>query len=177
MNLVRPATLADLPVIHRLQNVPYRDLVFAHPLPPLQEFLSEGEERIKTMKQVDYIFEQDAVPMGFIEYQTEQESTSIWGKWLSTLVYVCGVLAFDDLKFSKLVWHVRASNKPMLRTCEKMKFRRTGEKNFANITGGLAFVAFGKLTYFEITAAEFNTNRGWMKDLALPVEIRFRDPS
>lgn len=172
--LVRPAALSDLPVIHRLQNIPHREKVFVEPLPPLEIFASESESLIAAGKQHYYVFEQDAVPTGFIKYEIEQESTTIWGKWLSTLVYACGVLAFDDLKFSKLTWYTRSNNKPMIRTCEKMKFRRTGEKDVCNITEGFAFIAIGKLIFFEITAAEFHAQRHWMKDLAHPVDIRFR---
>lgn len=173
--VVRPAVPADLPAIHQLQNIPHREKVFVDPLPPLKNFVEESKARIETGRLHYYMFEENSVPTGFIKYESEEESTTIWGKWLSTLVYACGVLAFDDLQFSKLTWYTRAANKPMIRTCEKMKFRRTDEKDVLNITEGFAFIAIGKLIYFEITAAEFHAQRHWMKDLALPLEIRFRD--
>lgn len=177
MYLVRPASLSDLPVIHRLQNIPHREKVFVEPLAPLEKFVQDTGSLMSERKEHFYVFEQDAVPLGFIKYVSKDESTTIWGKWLSTLVYVCGVLAFDDLKFSKLTWYTRANNKPMIRTCEKMKFRRTGEKNLCNITEGFAFIAVGKLIFFEITSDEFNAQRHWMKELSLPVDILFRGAS
>lgn len=174
MVVVRPAVPADLRVIHQLQDIPYREKVFVEPLPPFEDFLRETEERIKAGEQYYFVFEQDSIPMGFIEYRKSAETTSIWGKWLSTLCYACAVVAFDDLKFSKLTWYTRANNKPMLRTCEKMKFRRTGEKGICNITEGFAFIAIGKLIFFELTSQEFSANRHWMKELALDVDIRFQ---
>jgi RimJ/RimL family protein N-acetyltransferase len=177
MYLVRPASLSDLPVIHQLQNIPHRENVFVEALAPLETFLQLSEVGMNTGEEYFYLFEQDSVPLGFIKYQSKDESTTIWGKWLSTLVYVCGVLAFDDLKFSKLIWYTRANNKPMIRTCEKMKFRRTGEKNICNITEGFAFIAVGKLIFFEITSREFNAQRHWMKELSLPVVLRFHGPA
>jgi RimJ/RimL family protein N-acetyltransferase len=177
MVVVRPATLADLPVIHKLQNTPYREKVFTEPLPPLERFIQESEERMNAGKQYYFVFEQDSAPLGFIEYRHPEETTSIWGKWLSTLCYACAVLAFDDLNFSKLIWYTRATNKPMLRTCDKMKFRRTGETSVCYIADLFAFVAIGKLTLFELTSEEFALNRKWMKSLALPVDIRFRGSS
>ena len=173
MYVLRPASLGDIPVIHRLQNIPYREKVFIEPLPALEEFLRISEEKMHG-EQFYYMFEQDSAPLGFIEYRQKHETTSIWGRWLNTLVYGCAVLAFDDLQLSKLNWYTRAINKPMIKTCEKMKFRKTGEKDICNITQGFSFIAIGKLIFYELTAEEFHANRHRMKELALPVEIRFR---
>lgn len=174
MNVLRPATLADLPALYRLQDTPYREKVFTEPLPPLERFIQETEERMHAGREYYFVFEQDSAPVGFIEYRSPEETTSIWGKWLSTLCYACAVIAFEDLKFSKLVWYTRATNKPMLRTCDKMRFRRTGERTVCYIADLFAFIAIGKIILFELTSEEYNINREWMRSLALPLDIRFR---
>lgn len=175
MIVVRPATVSELPIIHRLQDIPYREKVFAEPLPPLEAFVEESAARMSEEREFYYLVEQESTPLGFIEYRSPEQTTSIWGKWLSTLCYACAVLAFEDLKFSNLIWYTRAINKPMLRTCDKMKFRKTGEKSVCRISEGFAFIAIGKLVLFELTPAEFYKNCEWMKALSMPVELRFRD--
>lgn len=175
MYRLRPAASNDLPTIYNLQNIPYRERVFVDPLPSQDEFVRNASEKMHLQDQYYYIFEQNGSPLGWIEYQKNPETTSIWGKWFSTLVYGCALLAFDDLKFSRLNWYTRAINKPMLKTCEKMKFRKTGEREVCNITQGFSFIAIGKIFMFELTSAEFQANRNWMQKLALPVEFCFRN--
>lgn len=174
MYVLRPASVSELCVIYHLQNIPYREKVFIEPLPSLEAFVRASEVKMNAGEQFFYMFEQDSAPLGFIEYQKSHQTTSIWGRWLNTLAYGCAVLAFEDLKLTRLNWYTRAINKAMIRTCEKMKFRRTGEKDICNITQGFSFIAIGKLFFYELTAEEFNAHCAWMKELALPVDIRFR---
>src|SRR5437016_14634576 len=101
MYRIRPAKNSDLPIIFAMQNIPFREMVFIEPLPPREDFLNETKKNISTGKEFYYIFEENGTPDGFIQYDA-CETTTIWGKWLSTLVFCCARLAFDDLGFSKL---------------------------------------------------------------------------
>ncbi|HET6268390.1 MAG TPA: GNAT family protein [Acidobacteriota bacterium] len=176
MYLLRPALLEELSLIHQMQNIPHREKVFTEPLPPLKEFIESSSERMQKGEEFYYIFEVDGKPVGFIEYLSGIETTSVWGRWLNTLIYGCGVLAFYDLNFSKLSWYTRAINKPMLAACSKFKFRRVGENEVCTITDGFGFIAVGKNVLFEIKSEEFKANQNWMEKLCHPLQFRFRNP-
>lgn len=176
MYLLRPALMEELSVIHQMQNIPYRENVFTEPLPPLQEFIDLSRERMQAGEEFYYIFEVDGKTNGFIEYRRSLETTSIWGRWLKTLIYSGGVLAFYDLKFSKLKWYTRAINKPMLAACTQFKFRRVGENEVCTITEGFGFIAVGKTILFELASEEFIANQKWMEKLCHPLEFQFRNP-
>jgi len=174
MYRIRPATITDLQLVYDMQNVEFREMVFIEPLAPRETFLPQTEKNIGDGKEFYYIFEENGRPDGFIQYDICQ-TTSIWGKWLNTLIFCCAKLAFDDLKFNKLTWYSRASNKRMIRACDKFHFRRIGERSVCNITEGFGFVAVGKIYYYELTSQEFHDNESWMSKLGHPVEIEFQN--
>jgi RimJ/RimL family protein N-acetyltransferase len=176
MYLLRPALMEELSLIHQMQNVPHREKVFTEPLPPLEEFIDLSRDRMHAGEEFYYVFEENGKATGFIEYRRSLETTSIWGRWLKTLIYAGGVLAFNDLKFPKLKWYTRAINKPMLAACSQFKFRRVGENEVCTITEGFGFIAVGKTILFELDSEEFKANQEWMEKLCHPVQFRFLNP-
>ena len=59
MYLYRPAEKSDFPIIHRLQDVPFRDNVYANYLPRYEQFEKQTLENIAAGTEVYYMFEKD----------------------------------------------------------------------------------------------------------------------
>lgn len=171
MYIFRKAFVSDLPHIYRMQDIPHREKVLIRPLPPYEQFVSEAAQRMESGEGHYFVLETELKPEGFVEFQnTEQGWTPIaWGKWIKTLYYACAVVAFEKLGFSKLCWYVKHSNKRVLRMCECYGYKKMGEKSVCNIAGGMQFIAVGRLSFYELTAEEFQKKSSFMQRQSLPL--------
>ena len=174
MYTFRAASVSDLPAIYRLQNTPYREKVLTSPLTPYDEFLSVTSKKLERKEQHVFLLEMDGSLEGFVDFEKSNENwhPTFWSRWLNTLVYGCCEGAFRFLGFSKINWYVRKNNQRMHRICERYNFRKTGEGSFCNITEGFDFIALGRLTFFELTAAEYLERADTIRQHSLPVIFR-----
>ena len=127
MHVIRVASGKDLPVIHRLQNIPLREQILNTPLPPYEQFFAETMSRLGSSEHY-FLHETDGQPAGFVQYTRTPETCepTVWGRWLNTLVFACAKIAFDHLNVPKLNWSVRKANKRAVQCYDRFHFRRTG---------------------------------------------------
>src|SRR3990172_6124776 len=130
MNMIRPALASDLPDIHQMQNIEFRDKVFIEPLPPCEEFVMETIDRMELGRERLYVMEVDGKVNGFVRllFKGKDWEALTWGKWLNTLAYASCVLAFEKSDLPKLVFAVRLDNKRVIHLYQKFNFRRTGQE-------------------------------------------------
>jgi hypothetical protein len=174
MYTIRAASVSDLPAIYRLQNTPYREKILTSPLNPYNQFFSDTSKKLEEKEKHLFLLEADGAMEGFIDFEKSNESwhPTFWSRWLNTLVYGCCEAAFRFLGFPKINWYVRQNNQRMHRICERYHFRKTGEESFCNITEGFDFVALGRLTFFELTSAEYLEREDSIRQQSLPVTFR-----
>ena len=168
MNTIRKAEAADLPQIHKLQDVPFRDQVFLEPLWPLEKFTKDTMERIENGEEHYFIHESDGSMSGFIRLLLRADWEALtWGKWLNTLLYACGIVSFDQLDLPKVKFAVRDDNRRVLHLYKKHDFRRVGREFLPYRKHILAPVQTVNLTHYEITAEEFKQKSEAMRENSL----------
>lgn len=174
MKIFRPAVRSDLQAVHALQNVPYRDRVYALPLPPYENFQEETLEKLKNQEKFLYVLEEDQIPIGYTEYFKSPKGWDLifWGKWLNTLAYASGKVAFEDLRLSKLSGVVRQENKRTIRILEKFDIRKVRQDYHLYYKPANFGLASTYLYYYEITPEEFQERSALMRQQSLGVIFR-----
>jgi len=163
MNIIRKAEVGDMPQIHKLQDVPFRDQVFLEPLWPIEKFTQDTMARYENGTEHYYVHESEGSITGFIRllHRTHWEALT-WGKWLNTLLYACGIVSFEKLNLPKVIFAVRDDNRRVFHLYKKHDFRRVGKEFVCYRKNILAPVQTVNLTHYEITAEEF-----WEKSEAM----------
>src|SRR5512135_2031258 len=129
MRIIRTASVEDLPVIHRMQDIPLWEKIMIRPLPGREEFQAGAAAEMAAGRESFYVMEMDGTPEGFIWIRRPAETCEIWGRHLHTLFHACAWIAFENLGMRRLAWNVRESNRRMIRVCERFRVRRTGGEN------------------------------------------------
>lgn len=174
MNVFRPATIDDLETIYGMQNVPFREVVYAKYLPRFEYFRDDTIYNIQGGYEAYYMFEVDGRPDGFVQYIKGETSWNIivWGKWLNTLIYLGLKTAYDDLGCPNVTSAIRQDNKRVLKAYQKFQIRRTGSEMVAYRKGSIfGFIAVANLIYYEMTREEFEERREFLASQSLPVTI------
>ncbi len=176
MRIIRTASVEDLPVIHRMQDIPLREKIMIRPLPRQEAFLAETAAEMAAGRESFYLMELDGTPEGFIWIRRPEETCEIWGRHLHTLFYFCAWIAFEQLGLRRLCWNVRESNRRMIRVCERFRVRRTGGENRFVVAPGFSFVAAGPVFDYEFLPGEFRERLQLIRRNILPAEIRLGPP-
>src|SRR5262245_5975755 len=129
--IVRRATPADFRAIYGIQNGSFRMEVFDSSPDSFEEFSAKTVALVEGGVEHYFVLEEDSQVTGFVWFSFSDDLwfTTIWGRWLKTLVYAAGVTGFDCAKISKQIFLVRQSNKRMIRVAEEAGygFRKAGE--------------------------------------------------
>ena len=171
----RPAAPSDLTAIHSMQNVPFREQVFARPFPHLDRYLQETANQIASGKEYYFILEETGSLRGFVWFQQVEGDwyATIWGRFLKTLVYAGTTVAFDKLRLPKLLWCVRQTNQRMIQICDLFRFRSLGETPVLWTREQHPYVVQVTLNYYEITAEEFQEKASLLRQQSLPLLFQF----
>ena len=173
MNVIRRATEADLPAIHKIQDIEFRNQVFIEPLPKVEEFVKQTTASIEAGVEQYFVLEIDGVMSGFVRLLKKQEWEGLsWGKWLNTLLYACYVVTFDFLKLEKLVFAIREDNARVLHLYKKFQFRRVGSELIVYRRSILDAVRTVSVYHYEITKEEFDKRREAIRKTSLPLEFQ-----
>lgn len=163
-----------------MQNVPFRDVVYANYLPRYPTFEENTRYAIKKGRELYYLFEVDGRPDGFVQYIKNQFDWNIivWGKWLNTLIYLGLKTAYDDLGCPNVTSAIRQNNKRVCKAYDKFKIRKTGQEMVCYRQGSvLGYIATANLIYYEMTREEFEDRREFLRSQSLEVTILPPDPS
>lgn len=174
MYVFRPAKLEELPLIHQMQDIPFRNVVYANNLPKLEYFLENETAAINAGRELYYFFEVDGKPDGFVQYVKNEKDWNIivWGKWLNTLIYLGLKTAYDDLGCPNVTSAIKESNKRVRKAYQKFSIRRTGaEMTFFRPGGGKGYITAANLIYYEMTREEFEERRELLRSQSLEVTI------
>ena len=170
MNTIRRAEITDLPEIHRIQDVPILDRVFIEPLYSKEEFIQDTVARMNNGAEFYYVQESEGSIVGFIRFfQKKDWEVLTWGKWLNTLLYATGIVAFEKLKLPKVVFAVRHDNKRVIHLYKKHNFRNVGQDFVCYRKNFLAPLQTTNVTQYEITAEEFWEKAEDMRKNSLPL--------
>src|SRR5262245_26128679 len=97
-----------------MQNVPYRNQVFANELPKtFEEFEKIVSNAISEDKQRFFILEREGAVAGFSQFFMAERGCEIivWGRWLKTLMFASLKVAFDVFSVDGIQACVRTENK------------------------------------------------------------------
>lgn len=158
--VLRPATEADMPAIYKLQDIPFRDSVYANSLPKYEYFEESALQSIKAGYECYFMFELNGVADGFAQYVREGPvawDIIVWGKWINTLIYASLKTGFDYLGIELVRSAVRVDNKRVIKAYEKFGIRKTGREMLMYRQGGLkGYLVTANMDYFEMTPEEFH---------------------
>jgi RimJ/RimL family protein N-acetyltransferase len=176
MNIIRPALASDLPDIHQMQDIEFRDKVFIEPLPSCEEFVMETQDRIDLGRERLYVFEVDGKVSGFVRllFKGREWEALTWGKWINTLAYASCVLAFErpESDIPKLVFAVRLDNKRVIHLYQKFNFRRTGQELVFYRPHLFSALKTTSLNYYELTREEYLGEKAdFMRKNAMQLEF------
>jgi hypothetical protein len=157
MHIIRRASVADLPRVYELQNVPFREIALMEPLLPLDRFVKEAQERFDAGIQQLFVLDSDGIISGFIVFFKKEHGWEAvgWGRWMNSLAYATFVLAFEKLGFPKLIFAVRLENERFLHLCNKFQFRRTNMELIYYRDYEFGPIKSANLQHFEITPEEY----------------------
>ncbi len=159
MYTYRKATEADLPTIHHMQDVPFRDHVYANVLPDEAEFCQVGAHRMQSGEETFYMLEHDGAPEGFVHYIRPPGGHTdiiVWGRWIKTLMYAAMKVAFDQLGCDRVFAAVRQDNKRVIKIYRDYNIRKIGqEMTMYRPRGIFAGLTTAGFNYYEMTLEEF----------------------
>jgi RimJ/RimL family protein N-acetyltransferase len=171
----RRATHDDFRVIYDMQNVPYRDQVFANELPKTFE---EFEEVVSTVisqdKQRFFILERDGSVAGFSQFFMAERGCEIivWGRWLKTLMFASLKVAFDVFGVEGIQACVRTENKRVNNAYAYFSGREVKRELTAIRQSGMwgKIKMVGHITY-HLTREEFREKEEMFRQQAMEIEI------
>jgi RimJ/RimL family protein N-acetyltransferase len=172
MNIIRKAELKDLQEIYRIQDVSFRDHVFIEPLESMDEFIRDTKRRMEADGEFYYVQEFEGSIVGFIRLLKKNDwEVLTWGKWLNTLLYATGIVAFEKMGLPKVIFAVRFDNKRVVHLYKKHNFRNVGQDFVCYRPNILAPIRTTNVTLYEITAEEFWEKAEDMKKNSLPLKF------
>lgn len=170
----RPALLEELRIVYDMQNVPYREQVFAADLPPFEEFESSLTEAIAGGTQKLYLLERDNVIAGYSQFFIVEKGCEIvvWGRWLKTLMFASLKVAFDDLGLEGIQSYVRRDNKRVMSAYTHFSGRAVRRELTAIRKGGLlGRIAMVGHVIYQMTCEEFWEKEHLFREQSMKVEI------
>lgn len=173
MNIIRRADRADLHQIHRIQDIPFRDRVFTMPLLRRDEFVQRAERNMIDGLEHYYVHEAEGTVVGFIWLLKRQEWEALtWGKWLNTLLYACGVVAFRKLHLPGLVFSVLDDNKRVRHLYENYRFRNIGQEFYFYRDSQFGRLKTANLTHYKVTPEDLDRLEDQLRKRSLPLSFR-----
>ena len=171
----RRATPDDFRVIYDMQNVPYRDQIFANELPKtFEEFEQIVSTVISEDKQRFFIMERDGVVVGFSQFFMAERGAEIivWGRWLKTLMFASLKVAFDVFNLEGIQACVRTENKRVNSTYAYFSGREVKRELFAIRQSGMwgRIKMVGHITY-HLSREEFREKEEMFRKQSMEIEI------
>jgi hypothetical protein len=171
----RRATPEDFRVIYDMQNVPYRDQIFANELPKtFEEFEQTVSTVISEDKQRFFIMERDGVVVGFSQFFMVDRGCEIivWGRWLKTLMFASLKVAFDVFGLDGIQACVRTENKRVNSTYAYFSGREVKRELFAIRQSGMwgRIKMVGHITY-HLSRDEFREKEEMFRQQSMEIEI------
>ncbi len=171
----RRATLDDFRVIYDMQNVPYRDMVFANELPKtFEEFEKVVFTAISQDKQRFFIMERDGSVAGFSQFFMAEHGCEIivWGRWLKTLMFASLKVAFDVFGVEGIQAGVRTENKRVNSAYAYFSGREVKRDLTAVRESGMwgRIKMVGYITY-QLTREEFREKEEMFRQQSMDIEI------
>lgn len=171
----RRATPDDFRVIYDMQNVPYRDQVFARELPKtFEEFEEIVSAAISNDSQRFFIMERDGVVVGFSQFFMAERGCEIivWGRWLKTLMFASLKVAFDVFGLDGIQACVRTENKRVNNTYAYFSGREVTRELTAVWQPGMwgRIKMVGHITY-HLTREEFREKEEMFRQQSMEFEI------
>jgi hypothetical protein len=172
----RPATLDEIRAIYDMQNVPFRDEVFANWLPEFEVYEAITRREIQEGIQKLYIMERDNIMTGYAQFGLSRKDDCdiiVWGRWLKTLMYASLKVAFDSLGVHAIHSAVRKDNKRVVSTYEYFSGRVISRElhQFRKREGIFRRIMMVGLLIYELTLEEFREKEEMFRSQAMPVEI------
>jgi hypothetical protein len=155
MYKLRRASVADLPAIYELQNIPQREFILTSHLLSYPEFIQRAETEMDSNREFYCLLEVSEVPKGFLWISKPDETCEIWGRHLHTLFYACAWFAFEKLQMQRLNWNVRISNHRMIAVCDRFRIRKTGEDFLFSAGETFDRIITGPVIYYQFEAEEY----------------------
>lgn len=171
----RRATHDDFRVIYDMQNVPYRDQIFANELPKtFEEFERITASVISEDKQRFFILERDGAIAGFSQFFMGERGCEIivWGRWLKTLMFASLRVAFDVFGVEGIQACVRTENKRVNNAYAYFSGREVKRELTAVRQGGMwgRIKMVGHITY-QLTKEEFREKEEMFRQQSMEIEI------
>jgi RimJ/RimL family protein N-acetyltransferase len=171
----RRAKPEDFRVIYDMQNVPYRDQVFANVLPKnFEDFEKIVTTAISEDKQRFFIMERDEVVSGFSQFFMAEHGCEIivWGRWLKTLMFASLKVAFDVFGVDAIQACVRTENKRVHSAYAYFSGREVKRELTAVRQKGLwgRITMVGHITY-QLTREEFREKEEMFRKQSMEIEI------
>ena len=154
MYRMRSASVADLPAIYELQNIPQREFILTSHLLPYSEFIQRAESEMNAGHEFYCLLEMSDEPKGFLWISKPEETCEIWGRHIHTLFYACAWFAFERLQMKRLNWNVRISNHRMIAVCDRFRIRKIGEEFLFSAEKFEKIIA-GAVNYYQFDAEEY----------------------
>ncbi len=170
----RPARLEEIRVVYDMQNVPYREKVFANDLPPFESFESSMAAAITEGNQKLYVLERDNVIVGYSQFFIAEKGCEIvvWGRWLKTLMFASLKVAFDVLGVDGIQSYVRRDNKRVMSAYTHFNGRAVRRELTAIRKGGLlGRIAMVGHVIYQMTCEEFREKEHLFREQSMKVEI------
>lgn len=174
----RRAELSDLSAIYDIQNVPFREKVFAESLPPRDQFIQQVSAAIGAGEEMYYILQDDERIIGYIRFEKHDTGWqfTVWGKWLKTLIYAASEVAFRHLGLDHIGGFVRKDLKRMNHIYEEYRIRKLGESSVFYTSEEPPYVRKAVLVYYDFRADEFFGRYDFFQGQALPVDFTQVEP-
>jgi RimJ/RimL family protein N-acetyltransferase len=170
----RRATPEDFRLIYDMQNVPYRDQVFATDLPKFEDFVKNTSTVISEDKQRFFIMERDGTVVGFSQFFMAEHGCEIivWGRWLKTLMFASLKTAFDVFGVEGIQANVRTENKRVNSAYAYFSGREVKRELQAIQKGGIfgRIAMVGHITY-QLTREEFREKEEMFRQQSMEIEI------
>jgi len=171
----RRATPEDFRIIYDMQNVPYRDQVFANELPKtFEEFAEIVSAAISQDNQRFFILERDGAVAGFSQFFMAEHGCEIivWGRWLKTLMFASLKVAFDVFGVEGIQSSVHTENKRVNSAYSFFSGREVKRELSAVRQGGLwgRIKMVGFITY-QLTREEFREKEEMFRQQSMDIEI------
>jgi hypothetical protein len=154
--LIRKAVPADYPDIYRLQNSPNRDHAFDTPLAPYESFVKTMNQKIESGAEIYYVMEADSKVIAFIWFNIIEGRLwgNFWGRWIKTLFLAAGKIAFEILKYQRILFLVRKDNERVIDYYQERGVRKIGESQGIYVRQKDMILAVSNV--YEVTLDEYH---------------------
>jgi hypothetical protein len=179
--MFRPARLDEIRAVYNMQNIPFREEVFANHLPEFEVYEAITRRELQEGKQKLYIMERDNIMTGYAQFgllTVDRCDIIVWGRWLKTLMYASLKVAFDTLGVQAIHSAVRKDNKRVVSTYEYFSGRVISkELHPLQKRDFFRRITMVGLLIYELTLEEFREKEEMFRNQAMPVEIINNTPT